>query len=428
MERAVEQAARLSPLVARLIERAARQLGIEASPDDLGKVVDGIVRAVEQENGDAQFDLDAPCSLGADEAQVRTTLDALVAELIRIVPAEGDTLVDRMAKALQHALQDTAVEIVVTLRGRAADQLALLATDRADRARDVQRLWGDGLDAFDLLREMALEWSEIGAQYQAGPFAKRSTARAIGQLFARAHEVAGEISALARAGYADGALARWRSLHEVCVVAMFIAQRPDQCARMYLAHHKIEQLHLASPRLHWRERNDKVRRECSRYVRLYGPAFKARDYGWAAAELGWARATFADLEREVGLDVLRRAYGRSSAAVHGGSLATLTRMSLGDELAPKEHVPAPFGCEVAIRYAVSSLSMLVADVNMHTQHADLVAMGLVLAEFASDVRMHLDRAERSIRQTQHGGIAGRAAVRSKKASERRRLREASGQG
>jgi len=48
---------------------------------------------------------------------------------------------------------------------------------------------------------------------------------ALVRLQAGAARVAGEIYALLLSGYASGAHARWRTLHEIAVTALFIAQR-----------------------------------------------------------------------------------------------------------------------------------------------------------------------------------------------------------
>lgn len=91
----------------------------------------------------------------------------------------------------------------------------------------------------------------------------------------------------------------------------------------------------------------------------YGAAFTG-DYGWAAVELGRAKATFTDLEQHVGLEAMRRGYQRANSAVHGGALATLTRNSAGVHAGPRSDLPPAYGCELAVSYTLTSVSMLVA--------------------------------------------------------------------
>src|SRR5690606_25692448 len=57
---------------------------------------------------------------------------------------------------------------------------------------------------------------------------------ALAHLFPRALLVTQEIICLMRGGYPDGALARWRSLHEITVTAMYIAKVGKDAAIAYL--------------------------------------------------------------------------------------------------------------------------------------------------------------------------------------------------
>lgn len=253
-------------------------------------------------------------------------------------------------------------------------------------------MWGETIKELDLLRSLVVEWGCTASEQRQGAYARRTTAFALNRLFSRAFEIVGEILVLIRSGYADGALARWRSLHEICVIAMFLGKKSDRCAEMYLAHHCIEEFRLlqvdkssgtAKSMSTHRDRylrDLKTRRDA--LVAKYGTPY-ANDNGWAAVELGRARVTFKDLETQVGLDILRRGYQRANSTVHGGALATLTRVSLNAPLVDDTHIPPAHGCQTAAEYAASSLSMLVAELCIDTQSPDLVAMSMVIVNRAS---------------------------------------------
>ncbi len=57
---------------------------------------------------------------------------------------------------------------------------------------------------------------------------------------ARACQIAREILTLIKNGYADGAMARWRALHEISVISSFIAKHGNEVAEKYLLHSNIE--------------------------------------------------------------------------------------------------------------------------------------------------------------------------------------------
>jgi len=57
---------------------------------------------------------------------------------------------------------------------------------------------------------------------------------------ARSIRITKEIITLMRNGYADGAMARWRSLFEICVLALFISENDNELAIMYQDYLGIE--------------------------------------------------------------------------------------------------------------------------------------------------------------------------------------------
>ena len=59
-------------------------------------------------------------------------------------------------------------------------------------------------------------------------------------MHARACQIASEVLVLLRSGHADGAHARWRSLHEIAVVSLFIKSAGNQIAERYLLHNTVE--------------------------------------------------------------------------------------------------------------------------------------------------------------------------------------------
>lgn len=88
------------------------------------------------------------------------------------------------------------------------------------------KLWGR---AFDFL-EIFLDFSySIGSKYNniyrlSIPEGKDSVSEVLTRIQARGCQIGNEILTLLRNGYADGAHARWRTLHELTIVAGFISK------------------------------------------------------------------------------------------------------------------------------------------------------------------------------------------------------------
>ena len=128
-------------------------------------------------------------------------------------------------------------------------------------------------------------------------------------------------------GFADGAMARWRTLHEITVVAMLIDKHGEDLAQRYLLHETIEDRRAAIAK---NEASVEARRppvskramaaldrDVEALVELYGKPFKS-EYGWAAHHLRMNQPTFRDLEVAAGRLSLRQRYRIASYNIHAG--------------------------------------------------------------------------------------------------------------
>jgi len=152
---------------------------------------------------------------------------------------------------------------------------------------------------------------------------------ALVSLHARASRIASETYALLRTGHADGAQARWRTLHELAVVASVIATGAQGIAERYLLHLYVQNAKdartfqdncaaLGYDPFTSEEFNEIMRAE-REVVARFGPEFK-KDYGWAATLTTSGRApNFRALEKLSKLDHLRPFYGWASHHIHADS-------------------------------------------------------------------------------------------------------------
>jgi hypothetical protein len=402
------------------LAKAAKRQNVSLSELEIQRLTTAILNARE---GKIQLDLDPPCGLGATEEEIQATVQDLVDDVKESITDVIQDVTRAISQAVPEALAKVADAVSDHMSENALEHASHLRKAHADRAEAVQSMWGVVLDQLDFLRHIVLEWSYEALELRSGPYASPNTAFALSRLVARTYEVVGEIITLARAGYADGALARWRSLHEICVIAMFLAKQSDRCAQMYLSHHQVEELRLlevdrASGTANTNDTHTDryighLRRQKAAIVNTFGTAF-ASDYGWASIELGRAKTTFRDLESHVGLEILRRGYQRANSTVHGGALATLTRISLGVSGVDGAAVPPAYGCELATNYATASLSMMVAELCLRTENADLIAMSIVVHNHASKIREQIAQTQKKI-----SADSPRARILMRKAARRK---------
>jgi len=146
------------------------------------------------------------------------------------------------------------------------------------------------------------------------------------QLHARAIQVSNEILCLLKAGFADGANARWRSLHEITIIANFLSDNSNDVAKRYLEHEAIKRykeakdfnLHAKSIGYVPLERNAlaELRQEANRLCQIYPDQYYG-EYGWIPSSIIKKR-NFRELEKHVKWNRFRPYYNLACNAVHGG--------------------------------------------------------------------------------------------------------------
>jgi hypothetical protein len=240
-----------------------------------------------------------------------------------------EEVADRMLNGLILGADDASDLIVRELKRTTADMLANRRQIREGFQARLYRLWGRGFNALRALLEAA---SESGAEFHRyySPLARKDdfVFEAVVRLHARACLTMSEILWLMEGGYASGALARWRALHELAVVAFFIVDNGPSVAESYLLHAHIEtykealmyQRHckrLGEVRLRKRE-VERVERHRNSLCDRFGRSYKG-DWGWAAEAIGIENPTFAQIEERVDLSHFRPYFKLGSHFTHAGS-------------------------------------------------------------------------------------------------------------
>ena len=402
LDKAMEQTVAPENVLPMAMSKSVKRLGLACDESDLNALINALSNA---EDGSIKIDLDIPCSFGKTGEEIQATITCLIEDLKDTIKEVGEQITEALPQAVQVTLEKMADLIGVELLTQAMEHTEYLNKTQELRASTVEKLWGKAVDQLNMLRHLVVEWDGTASEIKSGPYANPNTALALNRVVLRVYSVVGEVIALARAGYADGALARWRSIHEICIVAIFLSKQSDRCAQMYLAHSIIDELRLVesgcSEGAHGAKNKADVKYLSSlknqkrQLVKIFGPSF-AKDLGWAAVELGRARVTFRELEDFVEMGMLRQGYQYANSATHGGALAALTRISLGMNVEYSDEISPAFGCEVAMGYVAGSLSTLIAELCVGTESADLLIMNMVIQNFSSDVREHIKNSKKKL--------------------------------
>lgn len=205
--------------------------------------------------------------------------------------------------------------------------------------KGIKKVWGESLDILKAYITIAYEAGrELNNSYRQEKSDKNIHKKEVlFRLHARACQIASEVHTLLYAGYADGAHARWRSIHEIASVARFIAHNTDELSERYLLHEGVESYKamklyqkyykkLGMKTLSKREITS-IERQYNNLLKQFGTSYKG-DYGWASNVLGNQNPKFRDIEEAAGLDHLHPYYKMASHNVHANPKGILYKLGL----------------------------------------------------------------------------------------------------
>jgi hypothetical protein len=203
----------------------------------------------------------------------------------------------------------------------------------------LRQCWNTPLELLALLIKVAVELgADVNAESRDGKNKNPYTVEALTRLHARACQIASEVLVLLRSGFADGAMARWRTLHEIVVTTFFLQEHGEATAERYLLHTPVDSYKAAQQyQRHCKilgytpftaKEMKRIKESYDAAVTRFGSSFSG-SYGWAAAALKRTRTTFADIEEHVNLDHLRPYYKMASQNVHADPKGALHRLGLG---------------------------------------------------------------------------------------------------
>jgi hypothetical protein len=250
--------------------------------------------------------------------------------------------------------------------------------------------WAVPLGRYSEFLEFARETGSMVSDHwlTSSEFRTRPLVQALVPLHARGCLVAAEIEALMRSGFADGALARWRTLHESAITATFLAEHLDDTAERFLAYQVVEDCRAARAfethrrKLGFRTIGRKslaaLDDERAAVKQKYGDAFVKRN-GWAAAAIGFPEPSFEKIEESVKFEFLNPYYRLASDQVHASARGSMLRLGMPAELRDEGFMAATnYGfAEVAERSATSLLQLTASLLSVEPTIDLMVAVGVM---------------------------------------------------
>ena len=160
------------------------------------------------------------------------TLDFNQTDADEITQAADKFCEIQLPKLLVNIAAKTSKKILKDLKSRWATENSLQNKDISEFRKRLEERWDGPLGQLRMLLTVAREWFEGRHKREISQPAHvdKEFREIIARLLARACQVTDEIICLAENGFADGAMARWRTLHEIALVSAVISQHGNSIA------------------------------------------------------------------------------------------------------------------------------------------------------------------------------------------------------
>lgn len=255
----------------------------------------------------------------------------LVAEKVELGVSSG-----QISAALELATSESAEVLARSLRRNSPKMLREHYKIRKGFERRLRKRWARALDLYECVYTSCLEVGEKHDQTHRPEAVSNNDAKfeALSLLHARACLVASDVHGLLRTGHAVGAQARWRTLHEIAVIAFILGDNDADLSERFLLHRLVERFKDAeryqqhcealgyepfsdSEMTEFRESKESV-------VQQFGDGYQ-KLWGWAKPLMPpKADPNFTDLEKIAGIEHMRPWVQQSHYAIHSGASGTLS--------------------------------------------------------------------------------------------------------
>jgi hypothetical protein len=213
--------------------------------------------------------------------------------------------------------------------------------------QSIDEIWGQTLDLFELLINTAIEITTNFDVSELENFNENiDLYDTLQRLQGRACLLSNEILILLRAGFADGAYARCRTLYETMVISCFITDNGNETARRYLDYSIVNDLNEAKLSIKYNEileddlinnsEIEELEKEVNQLALQYGQLFIEGDYNWALNIIqprNKKKIQFWEIEAKVDfVKHMKPFYKSSSNNIHSASSSLYSHRGLNSNI------------------------------------------------------------------------------------------------
>ena len=228
----------------------------------------------------------------------------------------------------------------------------------------LNKRWKSGFDLYQLFVSFNLEFGiTISKSYRKN---KKDDIKfeTLLKLHARTCQISLEILELMKGGFADGAMARWRTLYEISVLSHFLVDKPIELIQKYVDYYFVENYYelieyqknceQLGYELFSQEKVIEAENIITEQKKKYGNTF-VKPYGWAYDYLPKNRRNFAGLEEITGFKQLRSIYKMANNNVHSGAKGFIYKLGTVNQNEVMLAGPTNYGFAYPAQYSAFSL-------------------------------------------------------------------------
>ncbi len=341
-----------------------------------------------------------------DEDDSLNIIESAIAASLDHTEMDDEQAAQKVAELFELLREDCKNSSIDSYKKSAAEDLANIREDiKGFEERNFSR-WKPAFDHLEMLWHVAQELGEAHGKnvQRRNDENNNATMAALAHAFPKSLLVVQEIICLLKGGFPDGALARWRSLHELSVTAMYIAEYGERAALQYLSSFHFSARRAADQMNRYSERSglngftaeeiQEFDERCAVAERVLGRKIdKDKNGEWPKITI--THPTFAHVEESVGMDHWRPWYKWASSYIHANHRPADKSLGLAEATVPINLVGASnSGFVDPFQLTALSLAQLVATYLSHSINLDRIVHIDVFHELANEMADIALKAER----------------------------------
>jgi hypothetical protein len=263
----------------------------------------------------------------------------IIIDIIKKNNLNSEKIDKYFTKGVPEALSESTELLLNTLKSTASNMLRERRKLTSGFESRLRKVWGKSFNLLEMLLVISLEVGEdFNKKFRPNAIKNKDFVfDVLTRLHARACQISYEILTLLKSGYADGAHARWRTLHEIAATAYFIKKYGNDTAECYLLHEKIESYKAMLQYQEFcnklgeepfsEEQKNRLISEKDAVLKRFGNNF-FNNYGWASDVLNKKNPKFCEIEKDAEIEHFRPYYKMSSYNVHATPKGIMFKLGL----------------------------------------------------------------------------------------------------